>query len=381
MHAITRRRLVASSLTALASTSLAKPKYRAVVIGHTGRGNYGHDWDTAWTGLPDVEVTAVSDPDESGRARAQKRSGAARAYADYRKMLETEKPNLVAICPRWLDQRLEMVTASAAIGAHILMEKPFAASVEEADRMVAAVEPARVKVQVGHSARSHPVSLQVRSMLRDGAIGKLLEIRARGKEDKRAGGEDLMVLGTHCFDMMRFLAGDPHWVFAHVSSGRQEMGRDSGRQASEPVGTIAGDDIAAMFAFPGGISGFFGSKANDVTNGPRFGVSFYGSHGAIWMPLGNVPQDSAMIVRAPGWAGTWEKVEPPPGSAVNTRHEANLLMVKDLLEAIEKSREPVCNARDGRWAIEMVAGIYQSQISGARVNLPLKDRRSPFRGA
>jgi len=371
---MTRRHVVAVAAGALASRVLAASKYRAVVIGDTGHGNYGHDWDTAWTGFPGVEVAAVADPDPAGRTRAQQRSGAARAYADYRKMLETENPNLVAICPRWLDQRVEMVTAAAAIGAHILMEKPFAASVEEADKMVAAVARARVKVQVGHSARSHPVTLQVRGLLRDGAIGKLLEVRARGKEDKRAGGEDLIVLGTHCFDMMRFLAGDPAWVFAHVTDGAREVGRTSGRKATEPVGTVAGDDIAAMFAFPGGVTGYFGSKANDVAGGPRFGVTFYGSHGAIWMPLGNVPQEPAMILRAPNWAGAWEQVPPPASAAFSSRHEANLLMVRDLLSAVEGNREPVCSARDGRWAVEMVGGIYQSQISGARVELPLKNR-------
>ena len=375
---MTRRHLAAVAAGALAARALAKPKYRAVVIGHTGRGNYGHDWDTAWTGLPDVEVAAVADPDAEGRARAQKRSGAPRAYADYRKMLEVEKPNLAAICPRWLDQRVEMVAAAAAAGSHILMEKPFAASVEDADKMVAAVERARVKVQVGHSARSHPVTLQVRGLLREGALGKLLEVRARGKEDKRAGGEDLMVLGTHCFDMMRFLLGDPAWVFAHVAEGTREVERSSARNATEPVGPVAGDDVAAMFGFGGGITGYFGSKANDVASGPRFGITFYGSRGVLWMPLGNVPQDAAMILRAVNWAGAWQPVPPPPAAAFSSRHAANELMVRDLLDAIEKNREPVCGARDGRWAVEMVQGIYQSQISRSRVALPLADRSGPF---
>ena len=88
-----------------------------------------------------------------------------------------------------------------------------------------------------------------------------------------------------------------------------------------------------------------------------------------------------MMLRASNWAGAWEKVAPPPGPAFDSRHSANVAMVHDLLEAIEKDREPVCNARDGRWAIEMVAGIYQSQISGARVALPLRDRKSPLGSA
>ena len=54
------------------------------------------------------------------------------------------------------------------------------------------------------------------------------------------------------------------------------------------------------------------------------------------------------------------------------------MMAADLIEAIETGREPVCSARDGRWAVEMVMGVYQSQLTGGRVPLPLRDRRHPF---
>jgi predicted dehydrogenase len=66
--------------------------YRVVLIGHTSRGNYGHDWDLAWKSVPKAQVVAVADPDESGRRRAMARSGAARGYADYREMLAKGKP-------------------------------------------------------------------------------------------------------------------------------------------------------------------------------------------------------------------------------------------------------------------------------------------------
>jgi predicted dehydrogenase len=372
----TRRRFLAASLAAAPLRSLAATRHRAAIIGHTGHGNYGHDWDTAWSGLPDVEVVAVADPDEAGRAKAHKRSGAARAYADYRKMLETEKPDVVAICPRWADQRVAMVTAAAAAGAHMMIEKPFAASLEDADRMLAAIETARVKVQVGHTARPDPVTQQVRDLLRSGAIGQLLEIRSRGKEDRRAGGEDLMVLGTHCFDLMRYFAGDPLWVFAHVTDTAREVAPDSGRKPGEPVGTVAGDQVAAMFSFPGGTHGYFGSKANDVATGSRFGVTLYGSRGAIYVPLNQVPEEPAMISRSTSWGGAWEVLQPPLNA--KSRYDANVLMVRDLLDAIAKDREPICSARDGRWAVEMVIGIYQSQVAGARVPFPLRDRHNPL---
>ena len=86
--------------------------YRAGVIGHTGRGNYGHGLDVAFVGLPNVQLVAVADADDEGRAEAMERTGAERAYADYREMLAQEKLDLVAIGPRWLDQHEAMTVAA-----------------------------------------------------------------------------------------------------------------------------------------------------------------------------------------------------------------------------------------------------------------------------
>ncbi|MFB3825228.1 MAG: Gfo/Idh/MocA family protein [Bryobacteraceae bacterium] len=365
-----------SFLCTASAAALPPAKFRAALIGHTGRGNYGHDWDAAFKGFPNVEVVAVADPDDAGRAKAKARSGAARDYRDYREMLEREKPNVVAICTRWLDQRVPMFTAVAAAGAHILLEKPFAATLEEADRMVDAAARARIKVQVGHTARPHPITLQVRRMVEEGVIGRLMEMRARGKEDRRAGGEDLIVLGSHCFDLMRLFAGDPQWVFANVAAAGRDVTPADARKPTEPVGPVFGDDVAAIFGFPGGVRGYFNSKASDVPNNGRFGITLYGSKGAIWIPLTSVPSDPASILRSTSWGdGAWTRIEPPPGAS-GDRHAANALMVSGLLEAIEQDHEPACSARDGRWPIEMVAGIYQSHFAGARLPFPLSRRRT-----
>jgi hypothetical protein len=53
-------------------------------------------------------------------------------------------------------------------------------------------------------------------------------------------------------------------------------------------------------------------------------------------------------------------------------------MVADLIEAIEAGREPACSARDGRWTIEMVMGVYQAHFAGARIPFPLAGRRHPL---
>ena len=89
---------------------MSQKKYRVAVIGHTGKGNYGHGIDTVWLELDNVEIAAVSDPDEAGRTTAKKRLSVEKTYADYRMMLEKEKPDIVAVCPRWLDQHFKRGT-------------------------------------------------------------------------------------------------------------------------------------------------------------------------------------------------------------------------------------------------------------------------------
>src|SRR6056297_2948909 len=91
---IQRRRFLAgtgAAVVAAGSTLKAgetmKGKYRVGVIGHTGRGNYGHGLDRLWRDVPAAEVVAVADTSESGLAAAVRRLGGVKGYADYRKML------------------------------------------------------------------------------------------------------------------------------------------------------------------------------------------------------------------------------------------------------------------------------------------------------
>src|SRR5262245_27820476 len=171
--------------------------YRVGIIGRTGKGNYGHGLDTVWAEIPNVEVVAVADEDEKGLGDAAKRTNAKRSYGDYRMMLDKEKPDIVAVAPRWLDAHRDMVVEAAERGCHIFMEKPMCRTLEEADQMVAACERHHVKLAIAHQSRYSPRILKAKELIDDGQIGDVLELRGRGKEDARVGGEDLMVLGTH----------------------------------------------------------------------------------------------------------------------------------------------------------------------------------------
>src|SRR5947209_11100236 len=186
-------------------------QYRVAVIGRTGRGNYGHGLDIVWRQFDNVQIVAVADDNEQGRLAAQKRLGAKNVYADFREMLKKERPHIVSVADRYLDQHRDMVIACAEAGASIFLEKPMCRDLVEADAMVAACEKHHVKLAIAHQTRYSPRLQRVKEMIAAGRIGQLLEMRGRGKEDSRVGGEDLMVLGTHILDLMRFIAGDARW--------------------------------------------------------------------------------------------------------------------------------------------------------------------------
>src|SRR4051794_22011805 len=97
--------------------------YRVAVIGHTRRGDYGHGLDVVWKALDNVEVVAVADENAPGREAAAKRIGAKSAYADYRQMLDMEKPQIVSVALRHMDQHRDIVVACARAGASMFLEK------------------------------------------------------------------------------------------------------------------------------------------------------------------------------------------------------------------------------------------------------------------
>src|SRR5262249_15319424 len=229
--------------------------YRVAVIGHTGRGNYGHGLDSVWQACDNVRIMAVADADAKGRAAAQQRLKAKNVYADYREMLQKERPQIVSVATRFLDEHRDMVVAGAEAGASIFLEKPMCRTLAEADEMVTACERHHVKLAIAHQTRYSPRLARVRELIGEGRLGDILEMRARGKEDARGGGQDLMVLGTHLMDLMRLLAGDARWCFARIWQGGKPATKADVREGGEGMGPVLGDQIAATYGFDKGIVG------------------------------------------------------------------------------------------------------------------------------
>ncbi|MSU69513.1 MAG: Gfo/Idh/MocA family oxidoreductase [Opitutaceae bacterium] len=358
---------------------------KAAIIGHTDRGDYGHNLDVIFNDRPGIEIVALADPNEAGRLKARDRSRPRRTYADYREMLEKEHPQLVAVAPRWTDQHHAMVLAALRSGAHVYCEKPFTPTLAEADELLAVADQAGLKIAVAHQSRVAPSVLFLKKRLAEGLIGRLLEIRMHGKQDQRAGGEDLVVLGTHQLDLARFFAGDPLWCTARILHQGREATRADVRQVPDHVGPVMGDEIEAMLAFSHGVNGYFTSRAGNQESAGPYGMELVGTAGIVRMLNSFLPR-LMQRHRAPmiGARQTdeWRPLEGDPTTdapdSERTAPAGNRRAVDDWLAAIAENREPQCGGRAALKALEMIHAVFAAGLSRARVDLPLKNRQHPL---
>ena len=367
---------------------------RVAVIGRTGRGDYGHAIDELFLDLPGAEVIAVADENEAGLAKAATRHGLAvdASFADWRAMLAAAKPDVVAICMRHIDCHAEMAIAAAEAGARgILMEKPFVPTPAEADAVIAACEKAGTKLALAFVNRHSGTYGALRDLIEEGRIGQLLELRARGKEDRRGGGEDLWVLGSHVLDLMVDLGGAPTWCQATVTLDGRPITAVDAVAGPEGIGLIAGDSIAAMFGLADGPVGYFASVREAGLKQPAFGITVVGSKGAIHIRPDHLPQ--AYLREAPLWRTDrdfpWRPLGPmgledAPAPALTgeartaVRAGWGRRAAVDLIDAIANDREPETGMYAGRTVVEMNAAVYASAVTGERVMWPLEERGNPL---
>ncbi len=360
-------------------------KLRAAIIGHTGHGNYGHDHELIFNGRENIEMVAVADPDAAGRAKAAARSGAARQYQDYREMLEKERPDLVCVAPRWTDEHHAMALAVLKAGAHLYIEKPITQTLAEADQLLRVARGAGLKVVVPHQMRLAPNILALKGALGQGLIGELLEIRAHGKQDHRAGGEDLIVLGVHLFDLMRFYAGDASWCTARVLDKGHEVTAQDAHPATEGIGLVIGEEIFAQFAFAGGVNGTFTSQARNWDSAGPWGLELVGSRGSVRIMMEMIPRIYTLKIgrrTAEGCATEWRVWGGDPtlklAEVERTTARAHTRAVDDWLHAIAMNREPVCSGFAAMNALEMAHAVFAAGLSRGRVDFPLKNRQHPL---
>ena len=386
-----RRHFLALSLATGISVAAnaQEKKLRVAIIGHTGRGNYGHGLDTMWTLMPETEIATVADADATGLAAARKKLGGIAGFADYRKMLAETKPDLVAVAPRYADEHRDMILAAIESGARgIYVEKPFCRSLAEADEIVAACAKRNVKLAIAHRNRYQPTLVTCAKLVKDGAIGRLLELRGRGKEDDRGGSLDLWVLGSHVLNMAAFFTGKPVSCTATVLQEARPVVRDDLKDGAEGLGPLAGNEVHARFETEGGVPVFFESVAKAGMKTAGFGLQLIGTGGIIDLRCDAIPV--AYILQGSPFQPTpeprtWTPIStagigrPEPGENPGKLVMSHVTPGRDLIAAIREDRAPLCSAEDGRVIVEMISAVFElHRLGGARVTFPLKTRQAPL---
>ena len=238
---------------------------------------------------------------------------------------------------------------------------------------------------MAHRNRYHPALLAIDRILQnDGEmrIGRLLEIRGRGKSDRRGGGEDLWVLGSHVLDLFSYFAGRPLSCSAEIREKVVLVGKEHIRPGNEALGPLAGDEIHARFQMEKGVVAYWDSLQNDGTANKGFGLKLIGSEGGVLLhcdgqPLAHYKKGN------PFDAGTEEAWQVVGNEQLELIEEVRNHQVpcKDLIAAVQEpaKREPICGIREAGTITEMIMAVFASQMDGGRsVEMPLSERKHPF---
>lgn len=344
---------------------MAAPKvYRAGIIGLARMGSW---WDDQlqettppevpsshagmYTACPRTELVAACDLDAEKRGTFSRRWGVGAVYADYREMLAQESLDVVSVVTSWASVQGDIATHVAASGVKgMYCEKPMATSVEQMSRIVDLCRDHQVAVVVPYIRRYNPRYATVRELVTSGEIGQLRAIHATAVAA-------LLHAGTHYFDLMNYLSGDPEpaWGVGRLEDTSHIKADNWSRQ--DPSGS-------GYFEFRNGLRYTFDGAAG----GP---ASFLlsGTAGRIWV-LNEATDILLWRTRATADRVVVETIAPA--------EQTQSLMysgLEDLVHAMDTGEPTRCNAQQAARTLEMALAIHESQQHGnSRVDFPLQNR-------
>ena len=335
--------------------------YRAAVIGCGRIGAFidnestsPHAWSHAagYVACPRTELAALSDQRAEVMNRAGERYGVPpeRRYRDYREMLERERPQIVSVATQ-PEQRAEIVTYAAEHGARaIYAEKPMAASLEQADAMLAAVERHGVAFNMGTNRRWEAPYDAMKELIHGGPYGRLLSMTIHQ-------GHGLFNMGSHVFDLFLWLNDDQpvEWVQFHLTNGGDDLA--GGLLDGDPSG-------GGRLQFANGVAAF----ASDT--GRPFEVEVVCEQ-AVISSLGS---DNEFLLRESGGVDHRGNPTLRPGSFPPfTRSSSTVNLIMDLAHALDTGQPPRGGVRIARANTELIFACIEShRRGGARVRLPLE---------
>jgi predicted dehydrogenase len=311
--------------------------------------------------LPRARLAAVTDvADGAAAAFAAARGCAAEPGLD--QLLARPDVDVVCVCvPSGLHAEIGVRAAQA--GKHLVVEKPIDVTLAAADRLIEAARAAGVALTVISQHRFDPGLIELKRLLGDGALGRLVLAEASTKwyrtqayYDSAAwrgtwamDGGSLMNQGIHYVDLLRWCMGPVTEVTAVCATQAHQVEVEDTalaivRFASGAVGTI----LSSTAAYPG-----FPQR-----------LEITGTDGTV------IVEDGRIVRRA--GAGAVGAVGGVGGAADPAAIEvaSHAAQIADLLAAVEEGRAPAVDGQAGRDALEIVRAVYESARTGAPVRLP-----------
>jgi predicted dehydrogenase len=275
-------------------------------------------------------------------------------YTDYREMIRREQPDIVSIATQ-PEQRAEVMLFAIENGVKALYpEKPFCASMDEAKRVVEAVEKNGVVLNMGTNRRWHPGFHAMRRAIESGELGGLNTLISYSSGT-------LFNMSSHWFDLFLFLAGDPPvaWVQAYLPKGDRQIVGDEVVEDPLAQGTIAFE------------SGVMAHALLSTRNHDHEAVCDDGTITAT---------SSDLVFDRRRFRATNDPGQPDNISALGfTPASTTLNLIEDIVHALDTGEPTRGGAKVAYRSTEIIFGFIEShRRGGARVPFPLVDNRLRF---
>jgi myo-inositol 2-dehydrogenase / D-chiro-inositol 1-dehydrogenase len=321
--------------------------------------------------VPDAEVVAVYARSEERAAAFAKKHRIARAFTDLEKAIRESDCDVVDICiPNFLHHRA--VLAAAESGKHIIIEKPFALTLQQADEMIEVCRKRGVKLMYAEELCFAPKYERVRKLVNENAVGPIYMLKQSEKHSgphsdwfydvNQSGGGVLMDMGCHGLAWFRWmLGGNPKVVSVYATMNTfLHKGRTQGE-----------DNSVTIVEFENGVTGVCeNSWARHGGMDDR--VEVYGTGGVIYADL--FQGNAALTYSEKGYGYAMEKAGSTQGwtftifeEAFNQGYPQEL---KHFVECVREDRKPLVTGEDGRAVLEMMYAAYKAAGTGAKVRLP-----------
>ena len=321
-----------------------------------------------------LEFCAICDIDPARMAEKAQTFGlpaSVRHYTDYRELLQKEQPELVAIATE-SGKHAAIALDCIEAGCNLIIEKPIALSIQDADAIIAAAARKQVTVCACHQNRFNKSVQKIRQAMEGGRFGKLLHGTAhirwnRGKPYYEQApwrgtwaqdGGALMNQCIHNIDLLRWMMGDEITeVFAYTD------------QLKHPY--IQAEDLGlALIRFKNGAYGVIEGTTNVYPRNLEETLYLFGDSGTV-----KAGGQSVNVIEEWRFADNLDDAEDvkqqyhenPP----NVYGFGHTPLYADVIDAIQTGREPYITAQAGKRALELVLAIYQSAATGQPVQLPL----------